>query len=67
MKITGKAIAVFAKKNGKLTFFKIYKYPYEEGIAREKFVELMKDNDEYRLMTIEHLSKVLEVGCEELD
>lgn len=69
MDITGKAVAVYGKRNNKLCFFKIYDYETEEDKALEKFVELMNDFSigEYRIMTIETLSQILDEGCRVLD
>ena len=69
MDITGKAIAVYGKRNNKLCFFKIYDYETQEDEAQKKFVELMQDVSvgEYRMMTIETLSEILEEGCRVLD
>ena len=67
MEITGKAIAVYGKRDDKLCFFKIYDYETQEDEAKEKFVELMEDISvsEYRMMTIETLSEILEEGYSE--
>lgn len=64
MEITDKAVVVYAKKEGKLCFFNIYDYETQEAEAKEKFVELMDDISlgEYRMMTIEHFSDILEEG-----
>ena len=69
MYIAGKAIVVYGKRNNKLYFFKIYDYETQENEAQEKFVDLMEDVsiDEYRMMTIETLSKILEEGCRVMD
>ena len=69
MDITGKAIAVYGKRNNKLCFFKIYDYETQEDEAQKKFVELIQDVSvgEYRMMTIETLSEILEEGCRVLD
>lgn len=69
MEITGKAVAVYGKRNNKICFFKIYNYETEESQAQEKFIELMNDVSvgEYRMMTIETLSEILEEGCRVLD
>lgn len=69
MDITGKAVAVYGKRNNKLCFFKIYDYETQEDEAQKKFIELMEDVSvgEYRMMTIETLSEILEEGCRVLD
>ena len=69
MDIEGKAVVVYGKRNNKLCFFKIYDYETQEDEAQKKFVELMEDVSvgEYRMMTIENLSEILEEGCRVLD
>jgi hypothetical protein len=69
MEITGKAVAVYGKKENKLCFFKIYDYETQEDEAQNKFIELMNDLSvgEYRIMTVENLSEILEEGCRVLD
>ena len=69
MDITGKAVVVFGKRDNKLCFFKIYDYETQENEAQKKFIELMEDVSvgEYRMMTIETLSEILEEGCRVLD
>lgn len=69
MEITGKAVAVYGKRNNKICFFRIYDYENQRVEAQEKFIELMKDMSvgEYRMMTIETLSEILEEGCRVLD
>ena len=69
MEITGKAVVVYGKRDDKLCFFKIYDYQTQEDEAKKKFIELMGDMSvgEYRMMTIETLSEILEEGCRVLD
>jgi len=68
MEITNTSIVVYAKRQNKLCFFKIY--DFEKGVeAQQKFAELMQDASvsEYRMMTIDSLSEILEAGCNVLD
>ena len=54
----------------KQEYVKLFEYyETEEDKAQEKFVELMNDVSigEYRMMTIETLSEILEEGCRVLD
>ena len=69
MEITGKAVVVYGKRDDKLCFFKIYDYETQEDEAKKKFIELTGDVSvgEYRMMTIETLSEILEEGCRVLD
>lgn len=64
-----KAIVVYGKSNGKLVYFRIFDYPNEEFEAKVQFDRLMNDLSigEYRMMTIDRFSEVIEEGCRVVD
>ena len=63
------AIVVYGKSNGRIVYFRIFDYPNEEFEAKVQFDRLMNDLSigEYRMMTIDRFSEVIEEGCRVVD
>lgn len=63
------AIVVYGKSNGRIVYFRIFDYPNEEFEAKVQFDRLMNDLSicEYRMMTIDRFSEVIEEGGRVVD